>query len=172
MDETIVKINMFTKDGYILKDWNTKADGSGTSYKEGQSMGHYPDVNNDNNEDITLYAQWVKADYYRGLQFRNIKEGKNKDPEFEQISEEYSYYNDINIFKKDTENIPVPNVTFDVECDDGSVTTVTTDENGNAHAEFDFSVSTEDYEKKYYYCTNYDELDELQKEEVRQSTII
>ena len=170
MDETIVKINMFTRDGYILKDWNTKADGSGTSYKEGQSMGHYPDVNNDNNEDITLYAQWVKADYYRGLQFRNIKSGTPpKEPEYTPISEEYGYYNSVNIFKKDTENIPVPNVTFDVECDDGSITTVTTDENGNALAEFEFSVSTEDYDKTYYYCSNYDELDESVKQQVAES---
>lgn len=44
-----------TKTGYIFKNWNTKADGSGTSYTSG---GNYT-----GNASITLYAQWTPITY-------------------------------------------------------------------------------------------------------------
>ncbi|MBO6195823.1 MAG: InlB B-repeat-containing protein [Bacilli bacterium] len=44
--------NTFTKEGYKFIGWNTKADGSGTSYNDEEIIS----INND----ITLYAQWVK----------------------------------------------------------------------------------------------------------------
>ena len=45
------------KSGYIFKCWNTNADGSGTSYNEGDPVTL--------NSDITLYAQWeeIPSDY-------------------------------------------------------------------------------------------------------------
>ena len=43
--------NAFTRDGYIFKEWNTKADGTGTSYTDGASYTA--------TADITLYAQWT-----------------------------------------------------------------------------------------------------------------
>ena len=42
--------NTFTKEGYTFKEWNTKSDGTGTSYRDEQI------VNIGNN--LTLYAQW------------------------------------------------------------------------------------------------------------------
>lgn len=42
--------NEFTRDGYIFKGWNTKADGTGTSYAEGDTF--------DITEDVVLYAIW------------------------------------------------------------------------------------------------------------------
>ena len=44
--------NTFTRDGYVFTGWNTKADGSGTSYTDKQSITL--------SQDITLYAQWKK----------------------------------------------------------------------------------------------------------------
>ena len=44
--------NSFTRTGYIFTGWNTKADGSGTSYTNGQTI--TPTSN------LTLYAQWEK----------------------------------------------------------------------------------------------------------------
>lgn len=48
--------NTFTKDGYLFRGWNTKANGSGTKYTDEQfisdRLADYGDV-------ITLYAQWV-----------------------------------------------------------------------------------------------------------------
>ncbi len=44
--------NTFTKTGYTFKEWNTKADGTGTAYVDKQELTF------ENAEDITLYAQW------------------------------------------------------------------------------------------------------------------
>lgn len=52
---------------------------------------------------------------------------------------------------------------------DGSTTTVTTDDDGKAMATFDFSVSLADTGTEYYwYCTNYDELDDMGKKQVKE----
>ena len=47
--------NVYSREGYTFVGWNTNADGSGTSYTDGQ------EVNNltvENNDVIKLYAQW------------------------------------------------------------------------------------------------------------------
>lgn len=44
--------NAFTREGYNFTNWNTKADGSGTSYSDGQQITIV--------KDMTLYAQWKK----------------------------------------------------------------------------------------------------------------
>ena len=48
--ETALSANAFTRTGYAFSSWNTKADGSGTTYTSVTLT-----------EDITLYAQWVDA---------------------------------------------------------------------------------------------------------------
>ena len=45
--------NGYTRTGYTFVKWNTKADGSGTSYNAGASYTA--------NAAVTLYAQWIKA---------------------------------------------------------------------------------------------------------------
>jgi uncharacterized repeat protein (TIGR02543 family) len=47
---TNLTANEFTKNGYTFKNWNTRADGTGTSYPDGASVAL--------EHDITLYAQW------------------------------------------------------------------------------------------------------------------
>ena len=49
---TKLKTNTFTKTGYYFTSWNTKADGSGTSYSDGAYATFYGNT--------TLYAQWEK----------------------------------------------------------------------------------------------------------------
>lgn len=53
--QTTIKANGFTHptQGYYFTGWNTKADGSGTSYSIGQTVGL--------NSDLTLYAQWANT---------------------------------------------------------------------------------------------------------------
>lgn len=46
--------NEYTRDGYTFKEWNTKTDGSGESYKDEASITP--------KGDMTLYAQWTKGD--------------------------------------------------------------------------------------------------------------
>ena len=47
-----IKANTFTRSGYTFTGWNTKADGSGTSYTDKQSITI--------SQNITLYAQWIQ----------------------------------------------------------------------------------------------------------------
>jgi uncharacterized repeat protein (TIGR02543 family) len=49
--------NKFTKKGYTFAGWNTKKDGSGTSYKNAASV---KKLTAKNKGKITLYAQWTK----------------------------------------------------------------------------------------------------------------
>jgi len=51
--------NAFTKTGYTFTGWNTKADGSGTSYTDGEKVSNLTSIAN---ETVYLYAQWEKDD--------------------------------------------------------------------------------------------------------------
>ena len=48
-------VNGFSKSNYTFTGWNTKADGSGTSYTDKQSV---KNLTTTNNGTVTLYAQW------------------------------------------------------------------------------------------------------------------
>ena len=52
--EQMLQANAFTREGFVLMGWNTKADGSGTSYKNGEVISI--------SQNVTLYAQWFKAE--------------------------------------------------------------------------------------------------------------
>jgi uncharacterized repeat protein (TIGR02543 family) len=51
--EDTLNANQFTRDGYEFAGWNTRADGSGTSYADGGTITLL--------SDLTLYAQWDSA---------------------------------------------------------------------------------------------------------------
>ena len=52
--------NGFVRSGYHFTEWNTKADGSGTSYANKQSVKNLASTNG---AKVILYAQWVKDNY-------------------------------------------------------------------------------------------------------------
>lgn len=53
--------NGFVKIGYTFNGWNTKADGTGTKYTDGQSV---KNLTSTNGGTVTLYAQWsLRAPY-------------------------------------------------------------------------------------------------------------
>lgn len=52
--------NKFKRTGYTFTGWNTKADGSGTSYQNKEEVRN---LSKKNNKTITLYAQWEKKQY-------------------------------------------------------------------------------------------------------------
>lgn len=59
----------FSKDGYVLTSWNTKADGTGKSYSVGGSATYKNFPNYVNGSNVTLYAQWevdLRARYIIG----------------------------------------------------------------------------------------------------------
>lgn len=47
--------NVYTREGYTFAGWNTKADGSGDSYKEGAYINPLSETDQDT---VTLYAMW------------------------------------------------------------------------------------------------------------------
>lgn len=53
--------NSFTKTGYTFKGWNTKADGTGESYNDGESVKNLVSTSVST---ITLYAQWEQNSVY------------------------------------------------------------------------------------------------------------
>ena len=48
--------NAFTRTDYAFKNWNTKSDGTGTSYTDQQSVSN---LTAENGATVTLYAQWT-----------------------------------------------------------------------------------------------------------------
>ena len=52
--------NTFTRAGYTFAGWNTKADGSGTTYGDGAEV---KNLTAENNGEVTLYAQWAAHTY-------------------------------------------------------------------------------------------------------------
>lgn len=59
-DSKTLTANAFTKTGYTFNGWNTKADGSGTSYADKASVSK---LSATNGATVTLYAKW-KANSY------------------------------------------------------------------------------------------------------------
>ena len=54
----------FTRSGYVFAGWNTKADGTGSSFADGANI--TPGAN------VTLYAKWNQTKYINGIQ-NNLK---------------------------------------------------------------------------------------------------
>lgn len=54
-----IQSNQFTRTGYTFANWNTKADGTGTTYNEGDVI----TVDESTKGQMTLYAQWVPNSY-------------------------------------------------------------------------------------------------------------
>lgn len=52
--------NNYERTGYIFSGWNTKSDGSGTEYSDGDEIENLTAIND---ETVTLYAQWSPITY-------------------------------------------------------------------------------------------------------------
>lgn len=63
--------NTYKRTGYTFVGWNTKADGSGTTYKNGASV---KNLTTKNGGKVTLYATWVVTEY--SITY-NLNGGKN-----------------------------------------------------------------------------------------------
>ena len=58
--EQALTANSFSKSGYTFAGWNTQPDGSSTPYTDAQQVSN---LTAENNEAVTLYAQWTKGAY-------------------------------------------------------------------------------------------------------------
>lgn len=67
-----LKSNSFKRTGYKFKGWNTRADGSGKSYKNKQSV---KNLTSRPNATVKLYAQWSRVKYRINYKLNG---GKNK----------------------------------------------------------------------------------------------
>lgn len=56
----------FTKTGYTFKCWNTKADGTGTNYSNGQSV---KNLTTTNGGVVQLFAQWERSTYNMNINY-------------------------------------------------------------------------------------------------------
>lgn len=81
--------NGFVKDGYIFDGWNTKQDGSGTQFTDGQKIRN---LSVDHGRNITLYAQWTllnASNYTVNHYFQNLEgDGYTKDANKTQVLED------------------------------------------------------------------------------------
>ena len=59
-EEKALTANSFTRTGHDFTGWNTKADGSGTSYTDKQEVKNLTDTDGGT---VTLYAQWEPSTY-------------------------------------------------------------------------------------------------------------
>ena len=59
---TTLPTNTYKRTGYAFAGWNTAMDGSGTSFKDGDSINGLIDSEN---EEVRLYAQWEKVDSHQ-----------------------------------------------------------------------------------------------------------
>ncbi|MBO5834493.1 MAG: InlB B-repeat-containing protein [Bacteroidales bacterium] len=74
-EEKELPSNTFTRDGYVFAGWNTKVDGSGTTYNESSKIAP--------TENMTLYAQWTQRIFYRVIFNANGGNGTMADQVFE-----------------------------------------------------------------------------------------
>ena len=56
----VIKENLYTKSGYMFDGWNSKNDGSGTEYIEGDEVENLTSIEG---EEVVLYAQWKPIVY-------------------------------------------------------------------------------------------------------------
>ena len=59
-EEKALSTNAFTRENHHFTGWNTKADGSGASYSDGETVS---DLTLENGGVVTLYAQWSAGEY-------------------------------------------------------------------------------------------------------------
>ena len=84
-DETkTLTLNTYTNTGYTFTGWNTRSDGTGTAYTDGQEVRNLTQADNG---EILLYAQWL-ANTYRVSFDANGAEGAMSDQTFHYDTEE------------------------------------------------------------------------------------
>ena len=95
--------NLYRRDGYTFAGWNTRADGTGRTYTDGQSISN---LTSENNGIVYLYAQWEANEY--DVVFRKSYTLPNEYQEVNYIESTGTQFIDTGIY---------PKVTTKVVCD-------------------------------------------------------
>ena len=82
-DKINLKTNLFAKEGFVLVEWNTKSDGTGVKYSDGQEIEGLLD-------DLTLYAIWKEVTY---------KVIYNYNGEFDNVEVTLKYSDEVDVYK-------------------------------------------------------------------------
>lgn len=102
-----LKANQYSQAGFTFLNWNTKADGSGTSYKNEASVSN---LTLETNGVITLYAQWMQSPaQINGVYYDTVQKAIAKAPNGVETT--------IQITKDTNENITIKsgqNIIFDL----------------------------------------------------------
>ena len=93
-----LNVNGFQKTGYKYKEWNTKKNGMGTSYKNQQQITNLCPFYNKNGNSIILYAQWNPIQY--SIQFDGNGADKGSMEKQTKLSYDQSYGLKANAFQK------------------------------------------------------------------------
>ena len=72
--------NAYKRTGYTFTGWNTKADGTGTSYSDKENVKNLATKSGDT---VTLYAQWEKVNYTITYQLNNGTNNKNNPTKYD-----------------------------------------------------------------------------------------
>lgn len=75
-DHTVfIRDNAYKLKGYYFTgEWNTKPDGSGTALKAGKETNDFPNLTDEANGTVTIYAQWKARTYH--ISFKSYKPSK------------------------------------------------------------------------------------------------
>jgi len=144
-----------TRDGYVLKDWNTKKDGTGTSYGLGSASFKTENLPSKNKAAFTLYAIWEAIEYPITYELNCETKVENLNPAYYTVAKNVKllapvrpgytflgWYSDaecttkvttikkntkapVHLYAKWSDEVNVYNVNFNVNGGKGTVTKVT-----------------------------------------------
>lgn len=104
-EEVSLNSNNFKREGYYFKEWNTKPDGNGTSYKNNEKILNLSTINDD---EISLYAIWVEVPIVTNntIDFSGVYDGLEHSIKVDLNLDDYDIKYSINNKKYDLNELP------------------------------------------------------------------
>lgn len=104
-EEVSLNSNNFKREGYYFKEWNTKSDGNGTSYKNNEKILNLSTINDD---EISLYAIWVEVPIVTNntIDFFGVYDGLEHSIKVDLNLDDYDIKYSINNKKYDLNELP------------------------------------------------------------------
>ena len=127
-----------TRENYAFVSWNTKADGTGTTYKAGATYSA--------NANATLYAQWIQSIYAPTLQsvdmeYKSNTKFKGTNPIFNFTSIRINYEG-IDIDPNTATSATITATIHDIEWNTSAVATATVQDGADGYIDIDIDENT------------------------------